>query len=96
MGFICNINTMIFFISVFYARNHPPLIRDHFPSKKEARNRFRAYTIYAVSAHAIYAGWTFEMLTLWSYHFPLVPIRAMSNSSSITETGISKAFTVSV
>ena len=29
--------------------------------------------------------------TLWSYHFPFVPIRAQSNSLSISGTGTSKA-----
>ena len=38
----------------------------------------------------------FLTLTLWSYHFPFVPIKATSNSSSIAGTGISNPYTSSL
>ena len=38
----------------------------------------------------------FETFTMWSYHFPFVPMMATSNSSSSAGTGISKPFTSSL
>ncbi len=38
-----------------------------------------------------YSAFASETLTLWSYHFPFVPISARSNSFSNASTGTSKA-----
>ncbi|WP_418450579.1 FAD-dependent oxidoreductase [Blautia sp.] len=37
-----------------------------------------------------------RIMELWSYHFPFVPIKATSNSSSIAGTGISNPYTSSL
>ena len=43
-----------------------------------------------------YSACVSETLTLWSYHFPFVPISARSNSFSNASTGTSKAYTSSL
>ena len=48
----------------------------------------------SVEAESSFTG--FLTLTLWSYHFPFVPTKATSNSSSSAGTGISNPYTSSL